>query len=557
MNALRRSLFALIGLVAFGPAPGRAGDVIHLEQGWSKELREKMYRIPQGSFLMPYAWFLALEQPYSDALFREDKYIGSFRYLPEAKNPVNPDALPVGFTKGIAKDGEPWMGLTCAACHTTQLTYRGKTVRVDGGSTLSDLSAFQSALVSALKATVAQPAKFERFAGRVLGDKSTPDQVKAFAARVRKHLTTMADWEAHNRPSPQLGFGHMDAVNTLLNSAAATAQSEPSNYRVPQAGVGVPSIWLTPEYDWMLYHAGIQNQLARGLGEVIVVFGDLKVTKGADGKLKYECSADLKLLDELYQNNYKLRPPVWPEEVLGKLDAAKVKRGAEVYARETCADCHGEKAPYPRTDPKKNAVGKTFIQINRVPLEKIGTDPGYAEYFQKRTATPGILAPEFKGTPLEGQETVSAAFMFTAMLKNTMEAMLQNVEDKALRARMRGTQPLPQLPKTEKEMETMLECLRGYRAAPLAGIWATPPYLHNASVPNLYELLLPPEKRSKSFYLGNPEFDPAKVGYDPAPFDGGYHYDTTRPGYSNQGHTFGTAISEEDRLALVEYLKTL
>src|SRR5262245_26925308 len=143
MNALRRSLFALVGLVAFGPTPGRAGDVIHLDQGWSKDLREKMYRIPQGSFLMPYAWFLALEQPYSEALFRDDKYIESFRYLPDAKNAVNPDALPVGFTKGIAKDGEPWMGLTCAACHTTQLTYQGKTVRVDGGSTLGDLSGFQ------------------------------------------------------------------------------------------------------------------------------------------------------------------------------------------------------------------------------------------------------------------------------------------------------------------------------------------------------------------------------------------------------------------------------
>jgi hypothetical protein len=407
-----------------------------------------------------------------------------------------------------------------------------------------------------MKATLAQPAKFDRFVGRVLGPKPTPDQLKAFTARVREQLVWMADWEAHNRTSLPLGFGHMDAVNTLLNSAAATAINEPSNYRVPQAGVGVPSLWLTPEYDWMLYHAGIQNQLARGLGEVIVVFGDLKVTKDADGKLKYDCSADLKLLDELYRNNYLLKPPVWPEEVLGKLDAAKVKRGAEVYAREGCAKCHAEKAPYPRTEP--NAAGETFIKINRTPLKEIGTDPGYAEYFQKRTATPGILAPEFEGTPLAGKETISSAFIFTAMLKRTMESMLDKVaHDPKLRASLLGTQPLPALPRTEKEMEMMLEVLRCYRAAPLAGVWATPPYLHNSSVPNLYELLLPPEKRSKSFYLGNPEFDPAKVGYVTAPFEGGYRYDTTRPGYSNQGHTYGTNISEEDRLALVEYLKTL
>src|SRR5204863_3054128 len=70
MNVLRRSLIALAAL-ALCPQLGRAQDVIYLDQGWSKELREKMYRIPQGSFLMPYSWFMALEQPYSDGLFRD------------------------------------------------------------------------------------------------------------------------------------------------------------------------------------------------------------------------------------------------------------------------------------------------------------------------------------------------------------------------------------------------------------------------------------------------------------------------------------------------------
>ncbi len=45
------------------------------------------------------------------------------------------------------------------------------------------------------------------------------------------------------------------------------------------------------------------------------------------------------------------------------------------------------------------------------------------------------------------------------------------------------------------------------------GVWATPPFLHNGSVPNLYEMLLPAEKRTKKFYIGR-EFDPIKVGLD-------------------------------------------
>jgi hypothetical protein len=534
----------------------RANDVIYLDQGWDKAEREKVYRISQGSFLMPYEWFMALEQPFSEGLFRDDKHMESFRYLPEAKNPSNPDALPVGFAKGVNKSGEAWIGMTCAACHTGQFTYRGKTVRVDGGSTLADLMSFHSALVSALKSTIAQPAKFDRFARRVLGDKTSPEKLKELSARVRQHLTVMADWEARNRPSTALGFGHFDAVNILINATAATSQGAVSNYRPPQAGVSYPSIWLTPRYDWMLFNAAIQNQLARGLGEVLAVFGEVKVGRAANGKLTYESSADLKLLDELYTHNYSLKPPVWPEEVLGKLDQAKVKRGAEVYAREGCAKCHADKAPYPMTAP--NAAGGSFIKINRTPLKEIGTDPNYAEYFLRRTAAPGIMAPVFEGTPLANKDTIPAAFLFLATLRKTTDATLeQTVNDPKLRARMIGKQPLPELPRNDKELEATLEALQCYRAAPLAGVWSTPPYLHNASVPSLYELLLPPEKRAKSFYLGNPEFDPVKVGYRTEEFENGYNYDTTRRGYSNRGHTYGTTLSDDDRWALIEYLKTL
>ena len=52
-----------------------------------------------------------------------------------------------------------------------------------------------------------------------------------------------------------------------------------------------------------------------------------------------------------------------------------------------------------------------------------------------------------------------------------------------------------------------------YKAAPRDGVWATPPFLHNGSVPNLYEMLIPAKERTKKFYIGR-EFDPVKVGLD-------------------------------------------
>ena len=131
----------------------------------------------------------------------------------------------------------------------------------------------------------------------------------------------------------------------------------------------------------------------------------------------------------------------------------------------------------------------------------------------------------------------------------------------------------------------------GYKARPLNGVWATPPYLHNGSVPNIYALLSPVSERPNIFYLGRREFDPVCVGYQIAAtaappdkldlrclktdssageFDGGSELDTAKRGNRNTGHEFdgpenapqkvgviGRKLSPEERRALVEFLKTI
>ena len=107
--------------------------------------------------------------------------------------------------------------------------------------------------------------------------------------------------------------------------------------------------------------------------------------------------------------------------------------------------------------------------------------------------------------------------------------------------------------------------LLAYKGRPLTGIWATPPYLHNGSVPTLYDLLLPPDQRPQSFFLGSREFDADKVGYVTAQSpDNNFLYRTRDEGgriidgNSNAGHDYGNAnLSEEERRALVEYMKSL
>ena len=114
-----------------------------------------------------------------------------------------------------------------------------------------------------------------------------------------------------------------------------------------------------------------------------------------------------------------------------------------------------------------------------------------------------------------------------------------------------------------------------YKARPLDGIWATAPYLHNGSVPNLYQLLLPAPRRMPRFNVGHRDFDPVAVGYITDPHPMGFEFQTTDdqgnpiPGNANTGHSGErfTQIRDRDgkwrdfrddeRWALVEYLKTL
>lgn len=104
------------------------------------------------------------------------------------------------------------------------------------------------------------------------------------------------------------------------------------------------------------------------------------------------------------------------------------------------------------------------------------------------------------------------------------------------------------------------EPLTGYIAAFLDGIWLRAPYLHNGSVPTLRDLLEPPAQRPTVFWRGYDVYDPARVGFVTAGTDAeriGTRHDVAAKGGGNEGHVFGTELPDEDKDALVEYLKML
>jgi hypothetical protein len=126
-----------------------------------------------------------------------------------------------------------------------------------------------------------------------------------------------------------------------------------------------------------------------------------------------------------------------------------------------------------------------------------------------------------------------------------------------------------ELPSVGSSFEAIKQLVKGllegppdlnvYKARPLNGVWATAPYLHNGSVPNLWELLTPAKARRTKFCIG--DYNTELVGYtvvedcnasDPRWFD------ATIPGNKNSGHEYGiVGLSDDDKRALIQYLKTL
>jgi hypothetical protein len=93
-----------------------------------------------------------------------------------------------------------------------------------------------------------------------------------------------------------------------------------------------------------------------------------------------------------------------------------------------------------------------------------------------------------------------------------------------------------------------------YMARPLAGVWATPPFLHNGSVPTLYQLLSPVAERSEEFCIGigRAEFDPIDVGLKAAACENAFVFDTVLPGNANVGHEFRDYTKDELQLLTEE-----
>ncbi|HZT30802.1 MAG TPA: di-heme-cytochrome C peroxidase [Bryobacteraceae bacterium] len=568
MPSRRQAVAVFVGaLVAAGcsqkppaPAPTELESPLSFSgNGWTPAEWAEYYHLPEGSELMPYSLLANLKSIKTGKPFLED--MERFGFLQDRASTANPYGMPVGLTVARSRDasseGVEMVGFNCAACHVGEITWKGKRLRLHGAPGLINLQGYQVEFRDSLNDTLKNPKKLlalviamekkqtpdtpsEEAASQYLNDEAVktagdvqpkPTADPDYASKPSKEADALRP-EAAKLPFAQrlkldiallkarlayIEHGRLILDGTEPGPGRVDAFGAARNFLFPkyamkmQSPVSFPYIWSVPDNTrekwtakstgWIHYDGNTNSILERNIGQALgmgAVF---------DPKT-YQSSLRIVNLHRLEELTRQLKPPRWPEELLGPIDAAKAEAGKKIF-EEKCQGCHRDQL---------------------VSLVDVGTDPNRANSFGRpvdKTPFPAAVAPILKALK-------ERAFQDEGISKEEQVGM--DVNPAIWRA-------------TGK-----------YMARTLWGIWATAPYLHNASVPTLYHLLHP-DQRPQKFLVGNREFDPEKVGYQTtASGPDVWEFDTSQPGNSNIGHAgerFGTTLPEEQKAALLEYLKTL
>lgn len=554
---------------------------VHYQDQWSAADRQVYYFTPQGTQVkgLRYNWFSALELPFSEQRFAEPANLARFGFLVDPRQqatPQNPGNLPVGFARHKnAGSNDEFLDITCAACHTGEVRFNGQALRIDGGSAQHVLpssvptlrgGSFGQALVASLASTYYNPLKFRRFAHRVLGDQydAQYDQLRQDFKKSLDNFLKVAWNDTHRGLYPtEEGPGRTDAFGRIANASFGDAIS-PENYRIANAPVDYPQLWDMWTFDWVQWNGSAQQPMARNIGEALGVGATLAFFDSAgqplQGDARYPSSVrvrDLNLIEETLQ---RLKPPTWPEALFGAIDKPLAARGRALFT-ENCAACHV---------PSVSEVnGRPVQQLKMLAVDYIGTDPGTASNIadqrydlsalQWDPAELAQLNVELHPTPTEPLDLRSLS------VAKGLAYVTAFVEEHAYRAA--GITPAERPRLDGFGLPIGVRELRAYKARPLAGVWATPPFLHNGSVPTLYQLLSPQYERSRTFYKGTFDYNPRHLGYRTEAFKNAFLFDTSITGNHNSGHEFragkrgngviGRGLEPEERWALLEYLKVL
>lgn len=659
---------------------------MYLDQGWSANDSLWYYNTTQGSALMPYDFFMALEQSDSNELFRANSLMDKYRYLPQKPTFFNPDGLAVGFVKESYK-GNDYIGFTCAACHTGQVNYKGRAIRIDGGPAMADMVGFLTELQKSLDTALANPDKNQRFVAKVLELGNNYSSAREVQTDLQRWARKIRLYNNINLSSVEYGYARLDAFGRIYNRVLehvinreqlrdvllgvtkaddhdtnlltpeqvdkvlddisetiigdlqfakiidrlmstkegypALALSDMNRLRAlifnePNAPVSYPFLWDIVQSDYVQWNGIASNAglgpLGRNTGEAIGVFSILDWTAHKRGwslssfvtgqesktyQIDFTSSIDLVNLSRLETHLARLTSPLWPSlktdnpqqkaanAIYGKLpewqiDTKKVARGRQLYA-EYCESCH---QVIDRTDSDRIVVASILD------IDLVGTDRAMAENSVNYSGFSGNFKNTYQIEAVGGLVIKDRAPVVQILTAATMgQVTTASDPDKWLLRRVLDWLYLLAKSFFDNEIKASVksghyqpdttaapyQSLLSYKARSLNGIWATAPYLHNGSVPSIYDLLLPVKRagdpadglyRPTEFKVGSREFDPRKLGLRTDGYDG-FTFKADKPGDLNSGHEYGTIhapavkgnkqdpLTDAERWDLIEYIKTL
>jgi Lipase (class 3)/RoxA-like, cytochrome c-like len=471
------------------------------------------------------------KRPFLDGLER-------YGFIPVPITPGNPLGY-IGLT--VAKragTGIDMIGVNCAACHVGQIKYKDATIRIDGAPNTLDVFGFILGLKRSVGVWNLNVWELFKLLKIDFGSLSF-DGIRTYVDQGKK-LGEMVI------PTKAL-YGRADAFGTARSMFF-------SDFRPMTAPASYPHIWGLKKTAWYHWNANTNSIIERNVGQA------LGLGAGIDQK---DCRTTIKFdyLLKMEELAYQLKAPSWPSE-LGDIKDKKttdlIARGKSLYMshepNKGCARCHDN-----YDDKKKD--GNVFVNDYYLSsLAEVGTDPNEAVNFAPSVkinddACDGDNGPSRWYGFGEAHEKVIGGVRV-----DTNVEVVSNYKTQ-INGVFNGDRGKPEW-KVRIEDATCkdrpLEC-PVYPAKPLVGIWATAPYLHNGSVPTIWDLLTPPKDRPKTFFVGQREFDPDHLGLSQQFGPDARHalFDTALTGNHNTGHDFETDLPRSDKDALIAFLKSL
>lgn len=551
---------------------------VELEVGLNSE-EEMLWRyLDEGSGFLPLNFFYALKDHKTGKPFIE--VLPRFGFVPSPSNSSN---LPIGLTTGqlsAAQSNSLYLGTNCAVCHSGMYTYQGTAMVIDGAPNILDFEAFFNELEKSFLKTVSSPSKLYQLIHDLMKREHNPDKegelfevhpsvLQVFSdmhtatdgqalAATKKNIEsglhkayqskpeqgknileklaneiTLPTSSAYNWSEERLHYlkksisnfhkdiafikEHINRLSKVKKSFIGETVAGPGradsfdaiwdllvqkNQLIPMAApVSIPQLFNYNQFKWVHWDGNTSSILERDYAQAIALGASYNPDNSESSVLPLNIM-NLELVAR------KIRVPKWPNKILGSIDLEKAARGKAIFSKN-CLSCHAEES--------------------LTPVAEVGTDPQRAVNFAR----------------LE-HDGKSYATILAELGRKVVEVSLKshNIDT-------------TNLTPIKHSKSSAWRVTNAYHSRPLDGIWASPPYLHNGSVPTLWDLLTPASERPKEFLVGR-ELDPIKVGINSITQTGDeWVFKVEETGNSNQGHEFGVEMSDEEKWSLIEYLKTL